>query len=141
MFEYNNPVRPKPLLSKIAGLSLFLAILLRIFSSFANTERAFWVCFLIWGVLSLIEGFSSKKAEKSARDELAIREEPKEKLEIPMWWKAFGSLAAFSLITVFLGLWPLGGLGILLWLISWFVYDFIESSRLGRRGLTTLSLR
>ena len=54
---------------------------------------------------------------------------------------AFGPLAAFNLITIFLGLWPLGGLGILLWLISWFVCDFIESSRFGRRGLTTLSLR
>jgi hypothetical protein len=70
-----------------------------------------------------------------------MHEDPKEKPELSMWWKAFGPLLAFNLITIFLGLRPLGGVGILLWRISWFVYDFIESSRLGRRGLTTLSLR
>ena len=69
-----------------------------------------------------------------------MQEDPAEKPELAMWWKAFGPLAAFNLITIFLGLWPLGGLGILLWLISWFVYDFMESSCFGRRGLTTLSL-
>jgi len=93
-----------------------------------------------WGVLSLIDGLSLKKAKKSARDELAMQEEPKEKPELPIWWKVFGPLAASNLIALFLGLWPLGGFGILLWMISWVVYDFIESSRFGRRGLITLSL-
>jgi hypothetical protein len=141
MFEYSSPVKRKPLLAKIAGLLLFLAILLRIFSSFTDTEKAFWACFLVWSVLSLIEDLSSWRAEKSACDESAIGESARDKPEISIWWKAFGPLAAFNLVTIFLGLWPLGGLGILLWLISWFVYDFIESSRFSRRGLTTLSLR
>jgi len=53
-------------LAKLAGLLLLLVILLRILSSFANMEKAFWACFLVWGVLSLIESLSSRKAEKSA---------------------------------------------------------------------------
>lgn len=141
MFEYSSPASRKPALARIAGLSLLLAILHRILSPFANTEKAFWACFLVWIVLTLIKDLSSKKAEKPARDELAMREGSGEKPEFPIWWKAFAPLAAFNLITIFLGLWPLGGFGILLWLISWFVYDSFESSRLGRRGLTTLSLR
>ena len=141
MFEYSSPVRRKSPLAKIAGLLLLLAFLLRIASSVANTEKAFWACFLAWSVISLIEGFSSKGAEQPARDQLAMQQDPGEKPELSIWWRAFGPLAAFNLVTLFLGLWPLGGLGILLWLISWFVYDFIESSRLGRRGLVTLSLR
>src|SRR6266436_3572066 len=141
MFEHSSPVGRKPRLARIVGLSLFLAAMFRVLSSFRNTEKAFWVCFLVWSVLSLVEDLSSRKAEKSARGGLAMQEDPAEKPELSMWWKAFGPLAAFNLITIFLGLWPLGGLGILLWLISWFVYDFIESSRFGSRGLTTLSLR
>jgi hypothetical protein len=108
MFEYSSPVKRKPLLAKIAGLLLLLIILLRIFSSFVDTEKAFWACFLVWGVLSLIEGLSSRKAEKSARYESAIGENAREKPELSIWWKAFGPLAAFNLVTIFLGLWPLG---------------------------------
>jgi len=96
---------------------------------------------LVWGVLSLIESLSSRKAEKSAGAEISHAGASQGEPELPIWWKAFGPLAAFNFITIFLGLWPLGGFGILLWLISWFVYDFIESSRLGRRGVITLSLR
>jgi hypothetical protein len=141
MFEYGSSVPRNSVLAKLAGVLLLLAFLLRIASSVANTEKALWACFLAWSVLSLIEGFSSKGTEKPARDELAMQQDPGEKPELPIWWRVFGPLAAFNLVTLFLGLWPLGGLGILLWLISWFVYDFIESSRLGRRGLVTLSLR
>ena len=141
MFEYSSPVRRKSVLAKVAGLFLLLVILLRILSSFANTEKAFWACFLVWGVLSLIEALSLRKAEKSAGAEISHAGDSQGDPELPIWWKAFGPLAAFNFITLFLGLWPLGGFGILLWLISWFVYDFIESSRLGRRGLITLSLR
>jgi len=141
MFEYSSSVRRKPVLAKIAGLLLLLAILFRILGSFVNTEKALWVCFLLWDVLSLIEDLSSNKTEKPAGAEINHGGSSQEKPELSIWWKAFGPLAAFNLITIFLGLWPLGGFGILLWLISWFIYDFIESSRLGRRGLTTLSLR
>jgi hypothetical protein len=144
VFEYGDFADIKPRgshVSRIAGFLLFFCILLRIFASFVNTEEAFWGCFLLWTVLSMIEGFSSKRAEKSARDGLTKQEEPKEKPELPIWWKVFGPLAAFNLITIFLGLWPLGGFGILLWMISWVVYDFIDSSRFGRRGWITLSLR
>jgi len=141
MFEYSSSVRRKSVLAKLAGLLLLLVILLRILSSFVNTEKAFWACFLVWGVLSLIEGLSSRKAEKSAGAEISHAGDSQGEPELPIWWKAFGPLAGFAILTIFLGLWPLGGLGVLLWLISWFIYDFIESSRLGRRGLTTLSLR
>ena len=139
MFEYNSnpePVQRRSPVARITGLLLFSAILLRIFSSFAYTEKAFWVCFFAWAVLSVIGDFSRKREEKPQRPGPG-----NEKPEISGWWKAFGPLAAFIFITIFLGLWPLGGLGILLWLISWVAYDFYESSRFGKRGLTTLSLR
>ena len=144
MFEYNNgadPVLRKSPLVGIAGLLLGLAILLRIVSSFANTEKAFWACFLAWSILSIIEDFSSRKGEKPPPTELPKQETVSKQRELSFWWRAFGPLAGFNLITILLGLWPIGGLGILLWLISWIVYDYFESSRFGKRGLTTLSLR
>jgi hypothetical protein len=140
MFEYSSPVRRRSPLARIAGLFLLLAILLRILSSVANTGKAFWACFLAWSVLSLIQSYDSKKPEQPANAESAMQEARMEP-EPSFWWKTLAPLAAFNLITLILGLWPLGGLGILVWLISWFVYDFIESSRWGKRGLTTLSLR
>ncbi len=73
--------------------------------------------------------------------ELGIKEAINDKSELSGWWKAFGPLVAFNFISILIGLWPLGGLGILIWLISWIAYDFYESSRFGKRGLTTLSLR
>jgi hypothetical protein len=141
MLEYDSSVRRKPVLAKIAGLLLPLTILFRVLSSFVSTEKAFWACFFLWAVLPLIEYLSSVNTGKFAGAESNHGGSSREKPEFPIWSKAFGPLAAFNLITIFLGLWPLGGFGILLWLISWFVYDFIESSRLGRRGLPTLSLR
>ena len=140
MFEYSSPVRRRSPLARISGLLLLLAILLRILSPVANTGKAFWVCFVVWSVLSLFQRYYSKKTKQSASAEPAMQE-AKEKPELYFWGKAFAPLAGFNLITFILGLWPLGGLGILIWLISWFVYDFIESSRWGERGLTTLSLR
>jgi len=143
MFEYSNPipVQRKSPLARTAALFLGLAILLRILSSAANTEKAFWACFLIWSVLSIIDDLLPKKAKKSPTPELGIKEAINDKSELSGWWKAFGPLVAFNFITILIGLWPLGGLGILIWLISWIAYDFYESSRFGKRGLTTLSLR
>jgi hypothetical protein len=143
MFEYSNstPVQRKSPLAKVAGSLLFLAIMLRIFSFLADTGKAFWVCFLAWSVLSIVEDLSPRKREKSQRPESTTQEDASENAELSVWWKVFGPLAVFNFITILLGLWPLGGLGILVWLISWVIYDYFESSRFGRRGLTTLSLR
>lgn len=143
MFEFSNPipVQRKSPLARAAALFLGLAILLRILSSAANTEKAFWACFLIWSALSIIDDLLPKKAKKSPPPELEMKEATNDKSELSGWWKAFGPLAAFNFITILLGLWPLGGLGILIWLISWIAYDFYESSRFGKHGLTTLSLR
>ena len=104
MFEYSSSVRGKSVLAKLAGLLLLLVILLRILSSFVNTEKAFWACFLVWGVLSLIESLSSRKAEKSAGAEISHAGASQGEPELPIWWKAFGPLAAFNFITIFLGL-------------------------------------
>jgi hypothetical protein len=143
MFENStrNLDQRKSPLARIAGLLLTLAIFLRIFSSLANTEEAFWACFLAWAVLSVVDDVSRRKAEKSQRPESEVKEADSNKSELSGWWKAFGPLAAFNFITILLGFWPLGGLGILIWLISWIAYDFYESSRFGKRGLITLSLR
>jgi len=144
MFEYGNSAHTNQQgspISRIAGFLLFLCVLLRIFATFFDTEKAFWACFLVWDVLSLIEYLSSRKAEKSADAKVSRARGSQGETPLPISWKAFGPLMAFNLITIFLGLWPLGGLGILFWMISWVVYDFIESSRFSRRGLTTLSLR
>src|SRR5262249_35987726 len=118
MFDYNNPepVHRKLTLAKIAGLFLFLAILTRILSSAANTEKAFWACFLIWSVLSIIDDLLSKKAKKLSPPEPEMKEPTNDKSELSGWWKAFGPLVAFNFISILLGLWPLGGLGILIWL-------------------------
>ncbi|PYU11294.1 MAG: hypothetical protein DMG37_17215 [Acidobacteria bacterium] len=83
-----------------------------------------------------------KKKQRSRRPpKLEMKASTNDKSEVSGWWKAFGPLVAFNFITILLGLWPLGGLGILIWLISWIAYDFYESSRFSKRGLTTLSLR
>jgi hypothetical protein len=144
MFEHYAAARTKPLgspVSRIAGLLLFLCILLRIFNSFFNTERAFWACFGVWGLLTAFEHLLKRKSEKPSAESSAVLPVSTEKPQLPIWWRVFGPLASFSLLTIFLGFWPLGGFGVLLWLISWFIYDFIESSRLGRPKLTTLSLQ
>jgi hypothetical protein len=111
--------------------------MLRVLAPVWDTGNGFWICFGMWGVLDLLGNLLSRNRQSDPSTTPVDAAKP----EYSFWWKAFGPLAAFCFVTVFSGLWPLGGFGILLWLISWFIYDAAVSSRWSKSKLTTLSLR
>ncbi|HXL23334.1 MAG TPA: hypothetical protein VOA78_12750 [Candidatus Dormibacteraeota bacterium] len=61
---------------------------------------------------------------------------------LPLSWKIFAPIAALCSWSLLIWpLWPVAGSAVLVWLLSYFAWDYYESSRFGRSPFTILSLR
>jgi hypothetical protein len=144
MFSYANAEYVKRMTwsSRLKAFLVLPLLMACALDFFKHSRQVAGFCAILFFALSLFDRKPAPESPQPASPEGSAPTPIPDARQLPLSWKVFRPIAALCCASLLIWpLWPLAGAAVLIWLLSYFAWEYYASSRFSQSQFTILSLQ